>query len=103
MLEYPPFIKALENEVKLPDGTRYTRMYPATNGPDVHQTEVPSCLPIEQFVQDFQQMFPEEYLPYLGGLRDLTIMTVPDNALVRINEYDGSESVEIQGAYEGWL
>jgi len=38
----------------------------------------------------------EEYkYLYTGGVKQLTIEWVPQGSLVRINEYDGSESVEI--------
>lgn len=38
----------------------------------------------------------EEYRHvYTGGIKQLTIEWVPQGSLVRINEYDGSESVEI--------
>jgi hypothetical protein len=32
---------------------------------------------------------------YLGGAKDLTVCWVPRGSLVRVHEYDGSESVEV--------
>jgi hypothetical protein len=39
--------------------------------------------------------FPEEYL-YMGGWRDITVAWVPKGTLFKINEYDGSESIELK-------
>lgn len=33
---------------------------------------------------------------YLGGLADLTVEWVPEGAAFRVDEYDGSESIEIR-------
>lgn len=39
---------------------------------------------------------------YTGGLGDLAIAWIPEGALFRINEYDGSESIEILGE-SSWI
>lgn len=53
---------------------------------------------------EWASRFPTESLPYLGGLRELKVAEVPDDKRVRINEYDGSESVTIEGDDdEDWL
>ena len=39
---------------------------------------------------------------YLGGLRQLTVYKLPHDALYRITEYDGSESVETMAGTEWW-
>lgn len=33
---------------------------------------------------------------YKGGMRDLEVMWVPEGALFKVNEYDGSESLELK-------
>ena len=39
---------------------------------------------------------------YTGGMRDLTIEWIPEGALFKVNEYDGSESIELkEGDY--WM
>lgn len=40
-------------------------------------------------------------VPYFGGAHQLKVATVEGR--VRINEYDGSESIEEEGGYSGWL
>lgn len=39
---------------------------------------------------------------YLGGLDDLTVEWVPEGTSFRINEYDGSESIEFRDSVS-WL
>lgn len=34
---------------------------------------------------------------YTGGLGDITVAWLPEGTLFRINEYDGSESIEVLG------
>ena len=78
MLTYAPIIDALER------GERVTKDHPA----------------IAQLQADVTALGKD--MPYLGGLRDIAIATV--NGPVRIQEYDGSESIETQNdAQEGWL
>ena len=76
MLEYQPFITALENDEKLNE---------------------------EQFLEDFKKQFPNQWIPYTGGMNQLEIMEVPDGMRVKINEYDGNESVEVEGEFDDWL
>jgi hypothetical protein len=33
---------------------------------------------------------------YKGGMRDLEVMWIPEGALFKVNEYDGSESIELK-------
>jgi len=33
---------------------------------------------------------------FLGGMKDLAIAWVPEGSLFKINEYDGSESIELK-------
>lgn len=39
---------------------------------------------------------------YLGGLADCRVEWVDEGTLFKINEYDGSESLELK-QYDGWL
>lgn len=39
---------------------------------------------------------------YLGGLRDLTVIWVDQGQLIKINEYDGSESIEYRDSTD-WI
>lgn len=71
-----------------------------------HTGDVPDHLvdAVMAFMDAWAERFPGADLPYLGGLRDLAVKSVPDNRRVRIDEYDGSESVVIEGdGAEEWL
>jgi hypothetical protein len=64
-----------------------------------HHAIVNMILEGKQDLIDEQWLFDnlgEEYEDvYTGGVKDLIIEWVPQGSLVRINEYDGFESVEI--------
>ena len=75
MLEYQPFIEALEREETL------NEKHPAW----------------KQFEKECQEKFGE--VPYMGGVDQLCVAEVEGR--VRINEYDGNESVEEEGGYSG--
>jgi hypothetical protein len=93
MLEYPPFVAYLEAGGD-----------PAKLEPKSHAAKEEDMHPLTQrFLAEFRERFPTESAPYLGGLDGLTVETVPDGARVRIEEYDGSESLVIEGEDEGWL
>lgn len=79
MLEYQPFIEALERGEPIGDAL------------------------IEKFRADWSARFPKSEPPYVGGLCTLKVLSVPDGARVRISEYDGNESVAVEGSDEGWL
>ncbi len=56
--------------------------------------------------QDWDQL--KEYMElkypdaYTGGMTDLKVTWLPEGTLFRINEYDGSESIEIKEAID-WM
>lgn len=77
MLTYQPIIDALES------GQRISEVHPA----------------VLQFLDDAKSKFNET--PYVGGADDLEV--VEASGPVRINEYDGSESLEEVGDYQEWL
>ena len=60
---------------------------------------------LRQFVQDFEAAFPDSRagVPYLGGADSLVVHVAADGQRVRVEEYDGSESVVNEGDDEGWL
>jgi hypothetical protein len=87
MLEYEPFIKAIE-------------------GMDLSSKEKEKVFAedgelVQQFLKDWESTFPGKRPPYLGGLDDLAVKEV--YGPVRINEYDGYESVEEQNDFDGWI
>lgn len=104
MLEYQPFIEALEaaddrdmmiTTTVVPGQTDWNGM------PSV--VECPRCLAplVAGFATECMERFGD--LPYLGGMRDLSVYEVPDGVLVRIEEYDGSESVVTNQDSWEWL
>ena len=125
-LEYPPFIAALEGpepaeydraaaqsacdevtrryygEAQWAEAMRNRKLYP---GAGLDCDDIPArLLPANPaFVYEYERRFPGHGHPYLGGLRDLRVVEVPDGKRVIIDEYDGSESVRIEGDEDGWL
>jgi len=88
MLTYPPFIKAIEAGEVIPDP-----------GHGDYVADTPGL--IGQFCRDFTAAFPEEDLPYFGGVDDLQVAEVYGE--VKIEEYDGHESVTSRANDDGWL
>lgn len=79
-LTYQPIIDALERKEKLTEG---------------HPVLV-------QFQKDLEEKFGPDTYFYTGGSQQLRVMKVEGR--VRIEEYDGSESVEEEeGSYSGWM
>lgn len=95
MLEYAPFVEILEGGGSLKPVDRFDAKDPKYNG----QTDPV----IRRFIDDWREKFGDASLPCFGGLCDLAIKNVDDGDVVRINEYDGSESIEVRGAFDGWL
>ena len=83
MLEYEPIIKFLE------EGNKFSKEFEPK-----HQL-------LTQFKRDVIERFGEDKVPYLGGARDLEVRAVFGR--VRINEYDGYESIEEEGQYSEWM
>lgn len=75
MLEYKPFIEIIEKGDKI------------------------SNEDIDKFEIDFKKKFPKADTPYTGGIKQLRIYET--EGIVRIEEYDGSESVH--ESYDDWL
>ena len=81
--EYVPIIEALEREENLlGENGRYGEF-------DVSKAH-PA---IQQFDKELRERYGQDIHFYYGGLEDLAIHEVGDNVQVRIDEYDGNESV----------
>jgi hypothetical protein len=78
MLEYAPIIEALER------GEKVTEAHPA----------------VLQLEKDCLEKFNEDYVCVLGA-ENLRVAEVAGR--VRLHEYDGAESFEEEGCFEGWL
>lgn len=106
MLEYQPIIEFLEAGGEFREDPK--RDYSSSNylTPWMDFAEGPGRDVLERFCRDWHERYhnnePGSY-PYLGGARDLRVASIPDGAKVRITEYDGNESYEIEGETEGWL
>lgn len=85
MLTYQPIIDFLENGGEFPD--------------DYSIVENKHPL-LQQLQKECMEKFNEDYVCVLGA-RDLKVAEV--KGLVRIEEYDGSESYVEQGDDEGWM
>lgn len=81
MFEYQPFIDFLED-------------------PANEDKKIPKEL-IRQFEGDFQEAFPDSSTPYTGGVVGLAVETLDDDVAVRVDEYDGKESLVT--LYDDWL
>jgi hypothetical protein len=85
LLTCPVLIEALKNgeDLGLKEFSReYRDPYGQTEG---------RTTPLGKFITGWIAKFGDQDIPYLGGARDLQVMTV--DGPFRIEEYDGSESV----------
>lgn len=81
LLTYQPIIDYLESGKTFKDGDEETHYL------------------LRQLLAECDQLF--DSTPYLGGARDLRVLEVTGR--VRIEEYDGSESVEEEGSFSEWM
>jgi hypothetical protein len=89
MLEYQPIIEFIEGGGKFQDGECGQWKKEDLIHPLLKQLQA-ECL----------EKFGKSYVCVLGA-RDLAVMEV--DGRVRIEEYDGSEGVECEGSYSGWM
>lgn len=54
----------------------------------------------DQIIRIAEELWPNAYL---GGAKKLEIEWVPEGEQVHINEYDGSESIEVRSCDENWI
>jgi hypothetical protein len=77
MLEYKPFIEALENDLPLDEA---------------------------QFLRDFSEKFPDAEEPYMGGVHQLEVEEILDHEAVLVKDYDGNESFSTRSEEDyDWL
>ena len=86
MLTYKPIIKFLEG------GGKFTNA-------DCHEGKKLHPI-LKQLQQECKKKFKEDYVCVLGA-DDLKVISVAGR--VRIEEYDGSESIEEEGEFSNWL
>lgn len=55
----------------------------------------------ESEVKEYLDSALDDKTPYLGGWGDVRIEWIPEGTLFKVNEYDGSESIEFSG-HDGW-
>jgi hypothetical protein len=93
LCEYQPFIDYIEKHGELP------RVSKDTWGDEYDVTDLGM-----QVIRDWKAAFPDSPIPYLGGMKNLTIRYLHDNEQYRIEEYDGRETVITRDMYEDeWL
>lgn len=103
LLRTDPEHMELRGEITKTMNARHRKMYPSKGdvaGPHSESglSDVPMALlkALPGFIEEWDRFWPREDLPYFGGLRDLTVMTVDDRAIVRVTDYDGFEKVEVR-------
>ncbi len=101
MIDYKPFIDHIESGGSFPEGNTYGIIARKEDGNTPNFDKMKETM--QPVLYDFCVLCQEKFdhIPYLGGLRDVRVLQV--RGKVRINEYDGSESVEEQGDFDDWL
>lgn len=103
MLEYPPFIEAIEKITEEHGGyipswdRRSLPLHPPVVVKDqgMSYRDIPAYMPVDQFIADWGSKFPGVPLPHLGAIPALEVEEVPDGSLVKVVEIcDGKEDVE---------
>lgn len=93
MLTYQPIIDFLEA------GNHFSDADMRTSGARGDAAYLPLHPLLRQLREECKEKFDKDYVCVLGadGLRVVTV-----SGRVRLHEYDGSESYEEEGEYEGW-
>jgi hypothetical protein len=99
MLTYRPIIEALERGESLATDWKISHDLYSEDDKKREAAETKLHPAVRQLITDVRTLGKEP--PYLGGLRDICVREV--SGRVRIEEYDGSESVEEEGEYSEWL
>lgn len=82
MIDWPPLVDAVEKKEKI------TQNHPA----------------LVSMIEEIHKQVGEKYVCVLSAIYgDLEVAEIPDGVKVRINEYDGLESIEFAGEYQEWL
>lgn len=95
MLEYKPLVEYIESGGKIEDNDSFD-LYDKEGKIIIDKIQNPV---LRQFATDCLEKFGK--VPYLGGAKDLCVATVYGK--VKINDYDGSESVIEQNSDDGWM
>jgi len=96
--EYKPLIEAIEKCENL-YGSHEPTKYGGYPDPPLDDDKYAEWLSkmhpaVQSFVKEAREISGKDYVCILG-LRDLTVYKVEDDDVVRIDEYDGSESVTV--------
>ena len=98
-LEYAPLIEAIESANANDDEEELKALLRVPEY-GVGEPDFSKCHSIvKEFVKECDSRFGQ--VPFLRGLGNLEVAVV--NGRVRIEEYDGSESVIEEGEDEGWM
>ena len=93
LCEYQPFIEYLQNNKEFPKGSREGSF-------DEYETTDLGM----QVQRDWKAAFPNATPLYLGGMDNLCVHEVEDDAQYRVEEYDGYESVVTRDMIEDeWM
>ena len=95
MLEYKPLIDYIEEGGKI---EKYDSFDLFDKNGKIILDKIKNPI-LKQFASDCLEKFGE--VPYMGGARDLKVATVYGK--VKINDYDGSESIIEQNSDDGWM
>lgn len=91
MLDFPPLVEAIEKGENICEGIK-----DYASSTNEHSPKHPA---MKAFFEACKNLGKD--VPYLGGARDLKVATV--HGRVRIEEYDGNESVEEEGEFTDWM
>ena len=93
--EYQPIIEDLERGEDLLGTTIDKDFY--SEGKEWEENLHPA---VQQFLKEAREKFKVDYI-CISGLKDLQIYEVPDDTVVKIKCFDGSESVKLD--YSGYF
>jgi hypothetical protein len=117
MLEYKPFIAAIEDEEEFTkesldvNKSAIDHMLKSLVGltlskydhNELRERNPGVYMVLPEFIEAYVDRFGKENFPYLGGLYTLAVYEASEGALVRVEDYDGNESVEEFGSCAGYL
>ena len=98
-LEYQPIIDFLEAGNKFSDKDCHCYCAPCS-GSSSRKSKCTLHPLLKQLQEECKEKFGNTYVCVLGA-DDLKVAEV--SGRIRINEYDGNESIEEEGEYSGWL
>lgn len=99
MASYEPLVEFIEGVGKFERGE--CEIVYSLSEPDVPPSLDKLHPVLREFAEECQRRFGD--IPYLGGARDLQVLTVGDDERVRFEEYDGNESYVTAATEYEWL